>query len=616
MSSHWTDRLFAAQQDSDYANWPHNDNIHVRRLADAQRCLKTIRFADAAIEAERQRLIDKANAIREKIAETQVSMVVAGSWNAGKSTLINAFLCENWMPTNVNRETVTVNRILDGKRCQLRAVFRDGRPAWEPQDDYRNAEDVHQKIQNLGRKHHSAIERIDVFYPGHTFLKGCAIIDTPGLDFSTEDSIVSQPLIDEADVLLWVMHLEGPRDQDHRALRTFRQRSPESQILAVVNYADMLGDDEYAETLDDKRERLSQTTDAVFLVSAKRDLAQKGSDPGFNILRAYLNEQILPAWILKQRRPSKLAGDFVDQVRAFAETASSQPLKAFSPCRIHQTDCWTARELAIALSKHWDVAHQEYGNISQWLKNGLKDQILAQSLDDFMADRALSQDERIFRLLVKLAPDRPPIWRGVSLAPADLASLAYRAEQQSQDARSQIKDIYERKVFEMCVRGGLEQYGPIHARWKSAMIDCREAWARAEKMATPFIPAPDAPDWDSLLCPLLMLQLPGHSDQFLRKAVKMKNADLHSIDYVTWFKALGQIEAVPAALLPLMLAVAPAAKEQDFWGQTTRSNKSEDYEKYLERYPQGRFANEARKKLSKLLQAENVKKFFTRFLPG
>ncbi|MEA3643161.1 MAG: dynamin family protein, partial [Lamprobacter sp.] len=309
--------FFKPGRDSDYTHWPHSDNVYVRRLADAQRCLREICLADAAIENERLELIAKIQSIRKKLADTQVSMVVAGSWNSGKSTLINAFLCERWMPTNVKRETVTVNCIRDGEHQHLKVIFHDGRVVHE---NYQKADDVHQKIQDFGLRQRENIQRIDVCYPGHPFLKWCAIIDTPGLDFSKEDSIVSQPLIDEADVLLWVMHVEGPRSQDHQALKTFRRRNSDSRILAVINYADTVDDSEYEEALQDKRERLSEVADAIFLVSAKNDLEKKGNDRGFKELRDYLNEQILPAYgMLNQRRPTRFALDLLGYISIFSQ---------------------------------------------------------------------------------------------------------------------------------------------------------------------------------------------------------------------------------------------------------------------------------------------------------
>lgn len=330
MSDHWIDRLFEMRPDQAYAHLPFCDNVHVRRLADAQRCLQSLRFAEPGIETEREKLLDVIRRTFDRMADTQIALVVAGDWNAGKSTLTNALLGEHWLPANVTRETLTINRILAGPQRSIRVHFRDNRTPWELRHDYSSVDFVHRKIKELGEEHRDVIERIDVFYPDHAFLKWVALIDTPGLDFSEADDRVSQPLIEDADVLLWVMHLEGPRQSDLMALRAFRQRNPESPILVVANYADLLDEGEWEEVLADKQARLSEYAGAVFRVSAQRDLRARDSDPGFRQLRAYLHEHLVPAYgeLRWYRRPSRLARDCLEQVQGFAECARNRPLEA------------------------------------------------------------------------------------------------------------------------------------------------------------------------------------------------------------------------------------------------------------------------------------------------
>ena len=63
--------------EDDYAHLPFGDNVYVRRLADAERCLTDLHFAVPAVEAERQALLGRTSAIFSRMSETQVSLVVA-----------------------------------------------------------------------------------------------------------------------------------------------------------------------------------------------------------------------------------------------------------------------------------------------------------------------------------------------------------------------------------------------------------------------------------------------------------------------------------------------------------------------------------------------------------
>ena len=607
MTPHWTDALPSPHAEDDYAHLPFGDNVYVRRLADAERCLSDLHFSVPAVEAERQALLGRTSAIFSRMSETQVSLVVAGSWNAGKSTVINAFLGERWMPMNVNRETVTVNRILAGGRRQLRVLFRPGHEPAHQTDDYGAAEDVHGKIQDLGEKHRDAIERIDIHYPGHPFLTWVALIDTPGLDFSARDDAVSQPLVDEADVLLWVMHLEGPRQQDLASLHAFRQRNPHGRVIAVINYADLLETAERVEVWADKRDRLKGMADAVFLVSALNDLASRDSDAGFRQLRAYLNEQILPAYgDLRHRRPSRLAREFLAQAWAFAERVRDQPLlKARQAYRLAGKDCWTAEALVGAVAHNWDAAVAGLGNgsLSRWLRDDLNDQGLAKHLDGLMADPLLDHDKRLLRLLALLSPGRGLVWRGISLEKVSLIELAHKAlgnSFEAKTARDSIERIYHRQILSTCAVAGYPDHGIIQDRWETAFGRCKAAF----EAKIPKEQVTDEKILDTVLASLLLMQLDEEAHFSMQS--ELEEGDFRTLRYnIPWLWDLGGPDPDPT-LLPLLIKLLPAARRQYRWDQVQKSHSSELCETFLKDYPTGPFIYQARKWLPDLLRNELV----------
>ena len=606
MTSHWMDGLPNPRSEDHYTHLPFGDNVHVRRLADAERCLRDLHFAVPTVEAERQDLLRRSSAIFSRMRETQVSLVVAGSWNAGKSTVINAFLGQRWMPMNVNRETVTVNRILAGARRQVRVHFRPGQdPQQQQADDYEAAEEVHGKIQSLGEQHRDAIERIDILYPDHPFLTWVALIDTPGLDFSDRDDAVSQPLVDDADVLLWVMHLEGPRQQDLANLHAFRQRNPHGRVVAVINYADLLEADERREEWADKRDRLKGVADAVFLVSALNDLESRDSDAGFRQLRAYLNEQILPAYgDLRHRRPSRLAGDFLAQAWAFAERVRDQPLlKARQAYPLAGKECWTAEALAGAIPQDWDAAVTglRNGSISAWIRGDLNERKLAEELNGLLADSALKDDERLLRLIPLLAPGRPLVWRGISLEKANLVDLARKALGESLEAemaRASIQRIYKDQILRACANAGYPDYDSIQDGWESAFNRCTEALTTKE--IKHHSPAEDL--LDRVLPSLFLLHLDEDAGVSLRG--QLMESNFRTLwNKVPWYRDLGEPDNDPM-LLPLLIELLPAARRQYRWDRVLESQSAEFCETFLKLYPNGPFSHQAKKLLPDLLRNE------------
>ena len=609
MDGHWSDQIIPetdVPSDDRYTRFPFSDNVHVRRLVDAYQRLGVLHFAEPRVESERQNLRIRIHKAFKRMEERQISLVVAGGWNAGKSTVINAFLGESWMPMNVNRETVTVNRILGGAERYLHVHFREGHLPRQLRHAYQDVDFVHYKLRELGESHREAIERIDIRYPGHPFLTWMMLIDTPGSDFSTRDDHVSQPLIDDADVLVWVMHIEGPRQPDLAALRAFRRRNPGSRLLAIVNYADLLDESEWEEVLADKRATLGEEADAVFLVSARNDLEARGTDPGFGQLRTYLNEQVLPAYgELRWRKPSRLASDCLGQIRAFIENVRHQPLKAANPFLLAGRECWTARELATAAGQHWEQALAEFrdGHLSRWLREELHNPLLAKTLDDLWSDTTLNADARLLHLQALLAPDQHLRWHGVSLEKSALINLAHQARQ-DETALVTLIQLYHLQVLRLIANAATHlcrDYPLIQDAWEAGLGQCHAA-LRPQK-------EPIIADFNQnrLLPWLLLLQLEEGTEANLRHQLNdVDGVDLASLRRVLpWYRDLGDPDTNPA-LLPLLQELSWTALREYHWKYALRENSSTGYEKFLKRYPEGPYSLLARKNIPDRLREELI----------
>ena len=609
MDGHWADQIIRdtdVLSDDRYARFPFSDNVHVRRLVDAYQRLGALHFAEPRVESERQNLRIRIHKAFKRMEERQISLVVAGGWNAGKSTVINAFLGESWMPMNVNRETVTVNRILGGAERYLHVHFREGHLPRQLRHAYQDVDFVHYKLRELGESHREAIERIDICYPGHPFLTWMMLIDTPGSDFSARDDHVSQPLIDDADVLVWVMHIEGPRQPDLAALRAFRRRNPGSRLLAVVNYADLLDESEWEEVLADKQAALGEEADKVFLVSARNDLEARGTDPGFGQLRTYLNEQVLPAYgELRWRKPSRLASDCLGQIRAFVENVRHQPLKAGNPFLLAGKECWTALELATTAGQHWEQALAELqdDHLSRWLREELHNPLLAKTLDDLWSDTTLNADARLLHLQVLLAPEQHLRWHIISLEKSALINLAHQARQ-DETALVTLIQLYHRQVLRLCANAAThlyEDYRLIQDAWEAGLRQCQAAiWPRKEPIIADF-------NQNRLLPWLLLLQLEEGTEANLRQQLNdVDGVDLASLRRVLpWYRNLGDPDTNPA-LLPLLQELSWTALREYRWKYALRDNSSTSYEKFLKLYPEGPYSLLAKKNIPDRLREELI----------
>jgi septin family protein len=88
-----------------------------------------LRLADGLLaETPRRHLA----AARSRVAEDRFNLVVLGEFKRGKSTLINALLGRNVLPTGVVPLTSVVTTIAAGEQDGLRIDFEDGRVQERP----------------------------------------------------------------------------------------------------------------------------------------------------------------------------------------------------------------------------------------------------------------------------------------------------------------------------------------------------------------------------------------------------------------------------------------------------------------------------------------------------
>jgi lipase chaperone LimK len=119
------------------------------------------------------------------------------------------------------------------------------------------------------------------------------------------------------------------------------------------------------------------------------------------------------------------------------------------------------------------------GFITDWLRTELHDQDLARTALDVLDDAAMSADERLLRVLVKITPDLPPIWKQWSLAKADLIAAANQANQGDEACRGLLSDLYQQDVLGIYARLGNAECQRTEMDWQATVKDYEETWQTA-----------------------------------------------------------------------------------------------------------------------------------------
>jgi len=250
-----------------------------------------------------------------KALNQPAQIVVAGGFNAGKSSFINALLGgQEVMPVLAVRCTASVNCLIKGEKRQLIVQRPNGQA---DRFDYADDADLVAQVRTLMKQERKRIERIDIARPDLHFLDKFTLVDTPGLDFNQQDTAASIACIRRADAMIWVLHPEGLRKDDLQRIREFHDTNPKSPLIVIINRIDKLDAEEISTVVEDVKTGLQGITDRVFPLSAylacqglqEQDLL-KLKESRFRELEHYLHNHLFTAYrdLQNQRLGQKWSG--------------------------------------------------------------------------------------------------------------------------------------------------------------------------------------------------------------------------------------------------------------------------------------------------------------------
>ncbi len=212
-------------------------------------------------------------AIKKRLYDS-FNLVVIGDFKRGKSTIINALLGENIVPSAVTPETVTINKLSYGDKEAIVAVLTNGRKVTLSAEEIKRAE-----IENLIRQLPAPIDYIDIKV-NHELLSEVSIIDTPGIGDLLQrfDAQVADYLVN-ADAIMYIISARSPLSYSEQMfLSSCITEQSFARTLLVVNMSDTLETEQNIEKVRDLTiHRASAISDnlSVFMISALDELCRK-----------------------------------------------------------------------------------------------------------------------------------------------------------------------------------------------------------------------------------------------------------------------------------------------------------------------------------------------------
>ncbi len=248
-------------------------------LAEADRALADFPFATAS----RERLI----ALSQRLAEKRLHVAVLGQFKRGKSTLLNALLGADLLPTAVVPLTAVPIFIAYGPAPLVRILFEGDRPPEEHRTA--RADELRSPLyavaaEEANPKNRLGVARIEVFLPAPVLAGGTVLIDTPGIGsthrHNTETALRFLP---ECDAGLVVLSADPPiTEAELNYLAEVRAQVP--RLFFLLNKVDYLEPKDRSEAVAFLQrvlaEHLGEARPPIYTLSARRALAAKqANDP-------------------------------------------------------------------------------------------------------------------------------------------------------------------------------------------------------------------------------------------------------------------------------------------------------------------------------------------------
>jgi GTP-binding protein EngB required for normal cell division len=267
----------------------------------------------ATLGTERDR--EQLAALQDRLDAARLRVLVAGEAKRGKSTLVNAMLGRQVLPSGVTPLTAvtTTVRYGDDERAEVR--FLDGHDEKHP---LAALTDLVTERGNPGNRR--GIAGVTVYLAAPVLAGGVELVDTPGtgsvFEWGTETAYEALRSMDAA---VFVLTADPPVSASERDLLG-EVAGLSVRAFAVLNKADHLDAAGLAEALEFTRRVLGEAGHAGTVYPMSARAALRGGDDGFASFRAdfvsYLSdrrETDLHASAVAQAR--RIAGSLLDEVK-------------------------------------------------------------------------------------------------------------------------------------------------------------------------------------------------------------------------------------------------------------------------------------------------------------
>ena len=262
-----------------------------------------IREASAAAHEAGQELIqNELRVVMGRLAEDRFYLTLAGQYSRGKTSLLNAMLGMDRLPTGIVPVTSVITAVTHNARERVLLHFENSNLSREI-----SLAELPEWITERGNPgNQRKIEMAEVQLPAEMLRRGAFVVDTPGLGSAViENTATTQRFLPEIDALVLVTSFEFPLSGEE-LLFLKRAHGLGRKLFLVINKLDLCKPGQQEEVLGFTRSRLGldgQELVPTFAVSAADALAARLQGDGERLERSGVPalERALVGYLIEDR---------------------------------------------------------------------------------------------------------------------------------------------------------------------------------------------------------------------------------------------------------------------------------------------------------------------------
>lgn len=213
-----------------------------------------LRAASLHIPGQRRELRERLQGLFARLAEDRFNLVVVGRFNRGKTSLMNAILATNRLPTGIVPLTSVITTVGYGSKERVVLKYAHGRL-----DKEIPLASLPQHVTQQGNPGNvQGIATAEIQLPVEILRRGFYFVDTPGLgSVIAENTLTTEAFLPEADAFVLVTSYESPLSEEE--IRFFKAASTSGRrIFVVLNKHDTVSADQRAVVVSFVREQLGR----------------------------------------------------------------------------------------------------------------------------------------------------------------------------------------------------------------------------------------------------------------------------------------------------------------------------------------------------------------------